>query len=227
MIKYPVYNLKGQKTKDLNLSEAVFGLKPNAALLHQVYVSQYANQRQVIAHTKDRAERAGSGRKPWKQKGTGRARVGSVRTPIWRKGGIVFGPTKDRNFKKDIPKKMNHKALAMAFSGKVSDQELRLVENLQLAEPKTKLMHEALEKLKLKGSILISFAKDERLSKKAARNLVRVEVVDVENLNVYDILNHKNLILSEAGIKVIESKLSGKKKRKSEDKVSKVKSNPE
>jgi len=227
MIKYPVYNLKGQKTKDLNLSEAVFGLKPNDILLHQVYVSQYANRRQVIAHTKDRAERAGSGRKPWKQKGTGRARVGSVRTPIWRKGGIVFGPTKDRNFKKDVPKKMSRKALAMAFSGKVSDQELRLVENLRLSEPKTKLMHEVLQKLKLKGSVLIGFSKDERLSKKAARNLARVEVIDVENLNVYDILNHKNLILSEIGIKAVESKLDGKSKNKSEDKVSKVKSSPE
>jgi len=205
-MKFPVHNLKGEKVKDIELSESVFGLKPNDTLLHQVYVSQYANRRRVFAHTKDRAERAGSGRKPWRQKGTGRARVGSVRSPIWRKGGIVFGPTRDRNFKKDVPKKMNRKALLIALSGKVKDKEAVLVDSLKTKEVKTKLMKQAIDNLKLKGSILFGFSKDERPTKRAVRNLQRVYGIDAGNLNVFDILNHKYLVLSEEGVKILEKK---------------------
>ena len=140
--------------RDIELPEIVFGVQKNDALLHQVYVAQYANRRQVLAHTKDRAERAGSGKKPWRQKGTGRARVGSVRSPIWRKGGVIFGPTKDRNFKKDVSKKMNRKALAVALSGKLADKEIVIVDSLKMKEAKTKLMNKSLEALKLKGSLL-------------------------------------------------------------------------
>lgn len=211
-MKYPVYNLKGDKIKDIELSENIFGLEPNDALVHQVYVSQYANRRQVLAHTKDRAERAGSGRKPWRQKGTGRARVGSVRSPIWRKGGIVFGPTKDRNFKKDIPKKMNRKALAVTLSGKARDKEIIIVDSLKIGELKTKLMKQAIDSLKLKGSTLFGFSKDERLTKRAARNLPKVDSLDAENLNVFDVLNHKYLVMSEEGIKMLEVKYSGTKR---------------
>jgi large subunit ribosomal protein L4 len=211
MIKFPVYNLKGEKVKDVELSEKVFGEKRNDALLHQVQVCQYANRRQVLAHTKDRAERAGSGIKPWKQKGTGRARVGSVRSPIWRKGGIVFGPTKDRNFKKDVPKKMGRIALAVALSSKVRDKELFLIEDLAMKEAKTKLMNEAIKSLKIKGSILIGFCEKEKEAKRASRNLPRVLNVDAKSLNVFDILNHKYLVLSEEGVKVLEKKYESKK----------------
>jgi large subunit ribosomal protein L4 len=206
MVKFPVYNLKGEKVKDLELSEKVFGLKKNDALLHQVYVSQAANRRKVLAHTKDRAERAGSGVKPWRQKGTGRARVGSVRTPIWRKGGIVFGPTKDRNFKKDVPKKMGRKALAVALSGKLKDKELFLVDSLMIENAKTKMMSEALKNLRLSGSLLIGFSEKEKESKKASRNLVKVSNIDAKNLNVFDVLNNKYLLLSEEGVKILENK---------------------
>src|SRR3989339_1266964 len=137
-MKAAVHNLEGKKIKDIELANFVFGVEKNDVLLHQVYVAQYANRQQILAHTKDRAERAGSGKKPWKQKGTGRARVGSVRSPIWRKGGIVFGPTKDRNFKKDVPKKMGQKALAVALSSKVRDKEMFLIEDLAMKEAKTK-----------------------------------------------------------------------------------------
>ncbi|MFA6285691.1 MAG: 50S ribosomal protein L4 [Parcubacteria group bacterium] len=214
MIKFPVYNLKGEKVKDIELSEKVFGVKRNDALLHQVFVSQYANRRQVLAHTKDRAERAGSGIKPWKQKGTGRARVGSVRSPIWRKGGIVFGPTKDRNFKKDVPKKMGQKALAVALSAKVKDKELFLVENLAMKEMKTKLMNETIKNLKIKGSVLIGFSEKEKGAKVASRNLPRVLNVDAKSLNVFDVLNNKHLILSEEGVKILEKKYEAKKEIK-------------
>lgn len=209
-MKFPVYNLKGEKIKEIELSEAVFSARANNALLHQVYVSQSANRRSVLAHTKDRSERAGSGRKPWKQKGTGRARVGSVRSPIWRKGGIIFGPTKDRNFKKDVPKKMNQKALAITLGGKAKDKELVLVDSLVLKEAKTKLMNEALKNLKIMGSVLIGFSEKEKESQRASRNLPRVSSIDAKNLNVFDILNHKWLVVSEAGVKVLESKYKKK-----------------
>lgn len=205
-MKFPIHNLKGEKVKDIELSEKIFGVKKNDALLHQIYVSQYANRRQVLAHAKDRAERAGSGVKPWRQKGTGRARVGSVRTPVWRKGGVTFGPAKDRNFKKDVPKKMGQKALAVALSGKAADKELFLVENLAMKDVKTKAMSEAIKNLKIKGSILIGFSEKEKDSKRASRNIAKVSNIDAKNLNVFDVLNHKNLILSEESVKVLENK---------------------
>jgi large subunit ribosomal protein L4 len=206
-MKFPVYNLKGEKIKDIELSDSVFGLKKNDALLHQVYVSQYANRRKALAHTKDRSERAGSGKKPWKQKGTGRARVGSVRSPIWRKGGIIFGPTKDRNFKKNIPQKMNRKAISVALSGKAAGKEIVIVESLEMKEPKTKVMSQALGALKIKGSALIGFSKKERNSKRASRNIPKTSNIDVENLNVFDMLNSKWLIVSEEGAKLLEKKI--------------------
>jgi len=217
MIKFPVYNLKGEKVKDIELSEKVFGAKRNDALLHQVFVSQYANRRQVLAHTKDRAERAGSGIKPWKQKGTGRARVGSVRSPIWRKGGVTFGPTKDRNFKKDVPKKMGRIALAVALSSKAKDKELFLIENLVIKEAKTKTMSETIKNLKLKGSILIGFSEKEKGAKRISRNLPKVLNADAKSLNVFDVLNHKNLVLSEEGVKILEKKYEKNLKLKSQN----------
>src|SRR4030042_4700895 len=213
MIKFPVYNLKGEKVKDIELSESVFGAGANDALLHQVYVSQHANRRKILAHTKDRSERAGSGKKPWRQKGTGRARVGSVRSPIWRKGGIIFGPTKERSFKKDIPKKMNQKAISIALSSKAKDKELVLMDSLKLKDLKTKLMKEAIDNLKLKGNILFGFAKDERQTKRAVRNLERGKNIEVENLNIFDILNQKFLVISEKGIEAIESRYKSEGKK--------------
>jgi len=210
-MKFPVYNLKGEKVKEIELSEKVFGVKKNDALLHQVYVSQYANRRKALAHTRDRAERAGSGIKPWRQKGTGRARVGSVRTPVWRKGGVTFGPTKERNFKKDVPKKMGRAALAVALSSKTADKEMFLVDSLSLKEAKTKLMGEAIKNLKIKGSILIGFSEKEKNMRRSSRNLPRVSNIEAKNLNVFDVLNNKNLILSEESARFLESKY-GKKK---------------
>ena len=206
MIKIPVYNLKGEKVKEIELSDKVFGEKRNDALLHQVFVSQYANRRTVLAHTKDRAQRAGSGKKPWRQKGTGRARVGSVRTPVWRKGGIVFGPTKDRNFKKDVPKKMGQKALAVALSGKARDNELFLLDSLVMKEAKSKVMSGAIKNLKIKGSLLIGFSEKEKDAKRASRNLPKTLNADAKSLNVFDVLNHKYLLMSEDGVKILERK---------------------
>jgi len=206
MIKTAIYNLEGKKTGDMELAETVFGLPANNALVHQVFESLRSNQRQVLAHTKTRGDRAGSGIKPWKQKGTGRARVGSVRTPIWRKGGIAFGPRSDRNFKKDIPKKMNSKAILTVLSGKLRDGELKVVETLKLQEVKTKQISAAIKNLKIKGTCLWAFEKSEKDSTRAARNIAKSKNILVEQLNVMDMLNCKNLIMSQAAVKFLETK---------------------
>ncbi|OGI16850.1 MAG: 50S ribosomal protein L4 [Candidatus Moranbacteria bacterium RIFCSPHIGHO2_02_FULL_40_12b] len=205
-IKVAVYNIKGEKVGDINLSEAIFGLPANNALLHQVYVSQAANKRIVIAHTKDRGERAGSGKKPWKQKGTGNARVGSARTPVWRKGGVVFGPRKERNFKKKINKKMARKAVQVALSEKARSNNLLVLDEMKLKEKKSKEFFRILENLKIKGSALVGFSDKEKEYSLASRNIKNVHNILVNNLNVSDLLNRKYLLLSKESIKFLENK---------------------
>lgn len=205
-MKTIVYNFEGKKVKDIELSESVFNVPLNAELLHEVYVSMDSNQRTVIAHTKGRGEVAGSGRKPWKQKGTGRARVGSVRSPIWRGGGTVFGPTKDRNFKKKINKKANSKAILMAISEKLRSEKLIIVDKLEAVNKKTKDIASGLNSLKLKGSILVNLSDSEKDTFLYSRNIKNVKCIPVNNLNVLDILNHKSLVLSEESVKYLEKK---------------------
>jgi large subunit ribosomal protein L4 len=210
MAKISVYNLEGQEVEKLELSDEVFGLNENAELLKQAYVAIASNKRTVIAHTKDRAERAGSGKKPWKQKGTGRARVGQVRNPLWRKGGVSFGPTKDRNFKKDINKKMNQKAIAIALSQKVKVKSLIVLDEIKLAEKKTKQFANAIKNLKIKGKTLIGFSAKERDFQLYSRNLKNIQNIPTENINVFDLLNNKNLILSKESVKYFEDKYKKK-----------------
>lgn len=206
MAKIKVYNSEGKTSGEIKLSDAIFSLPKNDELLHQAYVALLSNQRQVLAHAKTRAERAGSGIKPWKQKGTGRARVGSVRSPLWRKGGVIFGPTKDRNFKKKINQKMKSKALALALSGKFSEKEMIVTENFEVAEKKTKKMAEILKNLKLKGSILIVFSSQEKDQRRFSRNLVKVRNALANQLNVLDILNNKNIIFSKESVRELEDR---------------------
>lgn len=206
MTKIAVYNLEGKKVSDIELSSEVFGLPKNDGLLHQAYVAIQSNQRKVLAHTKDRGERAGSGKKPWKQKGTGNARVGSVRTPVWRKGGIIFGPTKDRNFKRDINKKMMRKAILLALSAKVKGKGIIVLEKIELADKKTKKFAEIIKNLKIKGSTLIGFSGKESELRLYSRNLKNIGNTLTSDLNVFDIMNYKNLILSRESIKYLEEK---------------------
>jgi large subunit ribosomal protein L4 len=201
-----VYNIKGENAGEIKLSEDVFGLSMNSELLQQAYVAIWSNQRQVIAHTKNRGERHGSGKKPWKQKGTGNARVGSVRTPVWRGGGIIFGPTKDRNFKKDINKKMMRKAILIALSAKVKSKALIVLDKMELAEKKTNKFSQILKNLKIKGTSLIGFSKEEKDLQLYSRNLEKSCNILTSNLNVLDIMNNKNLILSKDSIKYLEEK---------------------
>lgn len=208
MPKIEVYNLKGEKKGALELSPEVFGVALNSALLHQVYVALMANLRSPIAHAKDRSERKGSGKKPFRQKGTGSARQGSVRSPINRGGGVTFGPSKNRNFSKDVPKKMKRKALLTALSGKVTKEALVVVEALELEEKKTKGFASAFKKLALKKNSLLGFAESEKAMMRYARNLAGVKSVRTQDLNVADLLNTNQLVLSRESIGYLEKKYS-------------------
>lgn len=208
MAKVTVYNKTGKKVEDIELSDAVFGCKSNNDLLHQVYVAIEANQRQVLAHTKGVGERSGSGKKPWRQKGTGNARVGQKRNPIWRGGGIALGPTKDRNFSKDCNKKMKRKAVMVALSEKVRCGDLIVLDAMKLADNKTKEFSTVLKNLKISGKVLVALEKSDRETALASRNIGKVTNIMTENLNVFDLLNNKKLLLSKDSIKNIEEKFS-------------------
>lgn len=213
MISYKVYNNEGNVIADTELSEKVFGQKPNQALVHQAVVAQMSNERKVLAHTKDRSEVRGGGKKPWRQKGTGRARVGSSRSPIWIGGGVTFGPTNNRNFSKNINVKMRQKALFIALSDKVSSKNLAILDTLSVTEYKTKIFKKMVDVLEEKAlqregkrSILVIDAKPEATTKASAKNLVDTKLITVENLNMIDILKFKNIIMTSAAVKAIEER---------------------
>jgi len=204
-MKTIVYNQKGKEIGQTLLPKEIFDVKMNPDLVHQVVVSQMANRRQVIAHTKDRGEVRGGGRKPWRQKGTGRARHGSIRSPLWKGGGVTFGPTKARVFKKEIPKKMKRLALFMALSGKAKNNLIILLDELKIEQAKTKLMAEILEKLPCEGkNNLIALPKIDKNLILAIRNLSDVEVIQAKDLNALDLLSFKYLIMPKESIKVIK-----------------------
>lgn len=215
-MKIDVKNLRGESAGTVELDPAVFEVKINEVLLHQIYVSQHANRRQGTVHTKDKGERAGSTRKPWKQKGTGRARTGSIRNPIWRGGGVTFGPRKNRNFKQKINKKENQLAVKMVLSGKVQDKELVIVDDYKTENSKTKEMAVALKNLGVEKKTLMAFNKDESQNALVSRNLPNVENILVDQLNVFDMLNRKFLILSKKGVEQLNAKY-GKKNLKTTD----------
>ena len=178
MAKVNVHNLEGKIIEEMEVSDTVFGLAKNDDLVHQVAVAIYANQRQVLADTKTRGERAGSGIKPWKQKGTGRARVGSKRTPLWKKGGVVFGPSNDRNYKKKINKKMNQKAIKLVLSGKLKDEQLFVMNDFNFSEKKTKKTAEMFSRLNIATDrVLLAYAKEERDNYLLSRNLKNIFVL--------------------------------------------------
>lgn len=206
MKKLDVYNIEGKKVSDVSLNEAVFGLESNDALVHQVFVAQSANRRSGSAHTKIRSDVRGGGRKPWKQKGTGNARTGSIRNPIWRGGGTIFGPLKGNNYAKAINTKMKRKALLTALSEKVRSEKVRVVDSLKLKEAKTKTIAEMLKGMEMNKSALIGFSVEESGNHIAARNIEKITAIETDKLNVYDVLNAEYLILSEDSLKQIEAK---------------------
>lgn len=196
MAKAKVYNLSGEFVKDLELDSSVFAVKVSSDLVQLAVEAQEASSRQVLAHAKGRGDVRGGGKKPWKQKGTGRARHGSIRSPIWVGGGVTFGPTKERNFAKSINQKAKNKALKMVLSDKVNNDYLVLVDELVLKQPKTKILHEILLKLPSKNqkTLLVLDKKNEEILR-AARNLPNVMAVSPTSLNVVDVLKYKYLLM--------------------------------
>jgi len=208
MSSIKVYNQEGKEVSELKLDEAIFVLPWNADLVHQAVRVALANQRQILASTKDRSEVSGGGRKPWRQKGTGRARHGSIRSPLWKGGGITFGPTKERNFKLKINKKMARKAFLTALSTKAKDSELLVLDDLKLSAPKTKEMAKIMKNFpQVKNGLLILSGKNEDI-KKAGRNLPNLRIINIDNLNILDILKYKHLIFTKDGIEYLNKKYS-------------------
>ena len=203
MPKVDVYNMQGKKVIDVELSEAVFGIEPNEAVVHSVLVNFLANQRQGTQSTKTRSEVSGGGRKPWRQKGTGRARQGSIRAPQWIKGGIALGP-KPRSYKYTVNKKERQLAVKSVLSSKVLENELVVVDSLPLNDIKTKEMVNALSNLKVEGKALIMLPEKNEKVQKSARNIEGVKTTLVETINVYDLLKYNKLVVTEDTVKKLE-----------------------
>ena len=204
-MKVKVYNQKGEEVGEVELLKEIFEIKLNTDLVHQVVLAQTANQRQGSAKVKTRAEVRGGGRKPWRQKGTGRARVGSIRSPIWRGGGVTFGPTTEKVFKKRIPKKMRRKALFMVLSAKAKENLLLVLDKLEIEKPKTKAMAEVLNKLFLKkGSGLIVLSKMNKSVILSVKNIPKTGTIQAKDLNVLDLLSYKYLVMTKEAIKIIK-----------------------
>ena len=204
-MKLSTYNQEGKEIGQTLLPKEIFEVKMNSDLVHQVVVSQMANRRQRIAHTKGRAEVRGGGRKPWRQKGTGRARAGSIRSPIWRGGGVTFGPTKEKVFKKKIPKKMRRKALLMVLSAKAKNNFLIILDKLKIEKAKTKEITEILKKLPCQGeNSLIALSQIDKNLILAARNIPKIDTIQAKDLNCLDLLSFKYLVMPKEAIKVIK-----------------------
>ena len=200
MPKVDVYNMQGKKVSDVELSEAVFGIEPNENIVHSALVNYLANQRQG---TKTRAEVSGGGRKPWRQKGTGRARQGSIRAPQWIKGGIALGP-KPRSYSYRINKKEKQLAIRSLLSAKVLDNELTVVDKLEVEEAKTKVMAKALTDLKVEGKALIILADRNDNVLRSSRNIEGVKTIELNTINVFDLLNCNKLVLPLDTVKKLE-----------------------
>lgn len=234
MLNIVVYNQQGEKVGTQKLKEAVFGIKAKPAVVHQAVVAQMANARKSIAHTKTRSEVRGGGRKPWRQKGTGRARHGSIRSPLWIGGGIIFGPRKERNYEVKINKKVRRKAIFMVLSDKVAHNQLILLDKLELPEAKTKKMAEIIktlkkkviaeikieespktktkksaeDKIKLLNLLIVLGEKDkdkDEMILRASRNLPKTNVIRYNSLNLVDLLKANYLICETKTTKAIEN----------------------
>ncbi|MBR3614233.1 MAG: 50S ribosomal protein L4 [Clostridia bacterium] len=198
-----VYNIEGKKVKSLDLKEEIFGIEPNEAVVHSVLVNYLANQRQGTQSTKTRAEVRGGGRKPWRQKGTGRARQGSIRAPQWIKGGIALGP-KPRSYKYRVNKKERQLAIKSLLSSKVLENNLVVVDKFDFKEIKTKQMATAMKNLKVEEKAFVVLASSDEKVQKSARNLENVKTGSVNTINVYDLLRYKKLVLTVDTIKKLE-----------------------
>ena len=203
MPKVDVYDIKGKKVSDVELNENVFGIEPNETVVHSVLVNYLANQRQGTQSTKTRSEVRGGGRKPWRQKGTGRARQGSIRAPQWIKGGIALGP-KPRSYRYKVNKKERRLAIRSILSSKVLEKQLTVVDKLELSEIKTKSMVKVLGALKLEGKTLVVLPEKNLNVQASTKNIEGAKAILVNTINVYDLLRYTNLVLTLDTVKKLE-----------------------
>ena len=203
MPKIDVYNIEGKKVNDVELKEDIFGIIPNEELVHSVIVNYLANQRQGTQSTKTRAEVRGGGKKPWRQKGTGRARQGSIRAPHWVGGGIALGP-KPRSYSYKLNKKERRLAIKSCLSSKVIENELTVVDKFEFNAIKTKEVAKMLNSLKLEGKTVILLPEGNENIQKSARNIKGVKTLSVNTINAYDLVNYKNLVVTLDTVKRLE-----------------------
>ena len=204
-VKVPRFSAARERTGEIELSSLVFGRSGHASLLHEAVRMQLANRRAGTAATKTRGLISGGGRKPWRQKGTGRARSGSTRSPLWRHGGTIFGP-QPRDYSYKMPKKAWRRALMLALSDRALNGKMIVVESLELAEPKTKLAKAALNELGLQHALIV-LGEDDQGFYRAARNLAAHKVLPLGGLNVFDVLNYDELLMTESTARALEARL--------------------
>lgn len=203
-----VLNLKGEEGKTLQLAESVFGVKPQRTFLHEVVVAALANRRRGTADTKGRGAVSGGGHKPWKQKHTGRARAGSIRSPLWRKGGIAFGPH-PRSYRQDLPKAKLRMALRQALSARAAAGGLQVVEALRLEPPKTSALAAILKALQAPARSLLVLDQADAALARAGRNLAGLRLAQAADLNAYDVLNCRRLVMTEAALHAVTQRAGG------------------
>jgi large subunit ribosomal protein L4 len=198
--------MSGEKVTEAELPDSIFGIEPNESVMHQALLRQLANARMGTHDTKTRSEVRGGGRKPWRQKGTGRARQGTIRAPQWRGGGAVFGPT-PRSYRQKMPRKMRRLALRSALSVKMANEAIVVLDRLDLEEPRTKLMQGVLDSLSLNESVLVVLADANETVQKSASNLYGVKTLRANYLNVRDLLNHRHVLIPVDALEVIQGYL--------------------
>ena len=207
MPKVTLLNLKGEKVKDIKLNDEIFGIEPNNQTIYDAVVRKGASLRQGTHSVKDRSEVSGGGIKPWRQQGTGRARQGSIRAPHWRHGGIVFGPTTERNYEKKQNRKESRLALKSALSYKAANKGIMVLEKFDVKDAKTKTFIEMLETLKIEGKVLVVVKELTDNLILASRNLSDVKVIESHEINTYDVLNYKTVVITEEAVKMLEEVL--------------------
>lgn len=209
-MKVNVHNLKNEVVGTVDLPERIFGVKWNPTLVHQVLIAQLANRRRPWAHAKTRAEVRGGGRKPWRQKGTGRARHGSIRSPLWVGGGKAHGPSKLRDYGQKINKKMNRLAMFSVLSRKLKENCIKVFDKLDVDEPKTKILAKALRlileprKNRKNLDVLLVAGKEDKNIFRASANIPKAKAAMPESLNVYDLMNYKNIFIDKGALGVLE-----------------------
>jgi len=223
MLKAKVYNNQGKEVKTVDLPKSVFGVQPNMDLINQVLTAQKSNSRLVLAHAKARSEVRGGGRKPWRQKGTGRARHGSTRSPIWVGGGVTFGPIKSRNFSKRINKKMKKKAIFMVLSDRLATGDIKFIDNIEFSEIKTKQAVDLLKKLKFGKKVLVILEKVDQNVIKSFQNIPKTSVIKADSLNIMDLLNYNELVITEESINGIIKTYIAKKESETAEAEDKAK----